>query len=141
MKMKRPTAMKEKRTGANRDAAAVADIGSGAHACPARRARRPRREKRARTFDRARARGAADPGQIDNVEEAKRMILTHLRVPLACEEKVCRRALRCVGTVQSVAGRPVIACWERHHDVLQPFLLPARIAGSPSSAGQIGIRG
>jgi hypothetical protein len=85
-----------------------------------RQAERNRQAKLARV----RARAAAEfarPADPADPHDALRRILTFLRVPLACEEKACRRARRCVGRHRPDERPWTVPCYDRHNAVLQPF--------------------
>lgn len=54
-------------------------------------------------------------------DDAIRAILTHLRVPLVCEDKRCRRTHRCVGVHRPDEEALTVPCYDRHRAVLQPY--------------------
>lgn len=62
-----------------------------------------------------------EPEDVTCPDDVRRIVFTRIMVPRLCEERACRRSLRCVGSVQLPHGGYGLACWERHHDVLQPF--------------------
>jgi hypothetical protein len=85
-----------------------------------RQAERNRKAKLARI----RARAAAEferPADPADPHDALRRILTFLRVPLACEEKACRRARRCVGRYRPDERPWTVPCYDHHDAVLRPF--------------------
>jgi hypothetical protein len=61
------------------------------------------------------------PDHPRDMNEALRLILTHLRVPRSCEDKRCRRAHRCVGTHRPGEQALTVPCYDRHRETLQPF--------------------
>jgi hypothetical protein len=89
---------------------------------------RSARRARNRTADRRAVSASGTEGPAENkadlekrCDEIIREILTSLRVPLACEDKRCRRAHRCVGTHRPGEVVLTVPCYDRHRDVLQPY--------------------
>jgi len=62
-----------------------------------------------------------EPDGPHDKNTALRFILTHLHVPLACEDKRCRRSHRCVGFHRPDEKALTVPCYDRHRAILQPY--------------------
>ena len=118
---------KQTKAAAKDEKAARTAGGKTANARQDRRRRRRRENVRTRSALRRRAHtpprpaGADEMAAAGNADDAIRAILTSLHVPLACEEKACRRSHRCVGKHRPDEEVLTVPCYDRHRATLQPF--------------------